>query len=69
MNIGVFAFIINMEKDGVLTTEILSLSMYSKVNPLNAMCLSVLILSLAVIPPLVGFIGKVYIKFSCEKNL
>ena len=61
MNIGVFTFIINMEKDGVLIADISSLSLYSKVDPVKSLFLSVLILSLAGIPPFVGFLGKVYI--------
>ena len=38
-----------------------SLSLYSKVNPARALFLSILILSLAGLPPLVGFFGKLYV--------
>jgi NADH-quinone oxidoreductase subunit N len=61
MNIGVFAFILNMEKDGRPVTDISALSMYSKVEPLRAAALMVLMFSLAGIPPLVGFFGKLYV--------
>ncbi len=61
MNIGVFTFILNMERDGVAVTDISALGMYSKAQPFRALCLALLILSLAGIPPLVGFIGKIYI--------
>ena len=61
MNIGVFAFILNMEKDGQAVTDIASLNMYSRVEPLRAADLMVLMFSLAGIPPLVGFFGKLYV--------
>ncbi|NOX72733.1 MAG: NADH-quinone oxidoreductase subunit NuoN [Alphaproteobacteria bacterium] len=61
MNIGVFAFILNMEKDGRAVTDIAALNMYSRVEPLRAAALMVLMFSLAGIPPLVGFFGKLYV--------
>ena len=67
MNIGVFAFILNMERDGVAVTNIQSLSMYSEVSQGQTFLLSILLFSLAGIPPLVGFFGKFYI-FSSAIN-
>jgi len=61
MNLGVFAFILNMEKDGRAVTDIRSLGMYSKVSPGRAMALAILMFSLAGIPPLVGFFGKLFV--------
>lgn len=61
MNIGVFAFILNMEKDGRAVTDIASLNMYSTVEPLRAAALMVLMFSLAGIPPMVGFFGKFFV--------
>ena len=60
-NIGVFAFILNMEKDGRAVTDISALSLYSRVAPGRALALLVLMFSLAGIPPLVGFFAKLYV--------
>lgn len=61
MNIGVFAFILNMEKDGQAVTDISALGLYSRVDPMRAAALGLLMFSLAGIPPLVGFFGKFYV--------
>lgn len=61
MNIGVFAFILSMERDGRPVTDIDALHMYSKAEPLKALAMLVLLFSLAGVPPLVGFFGKFYV--------
>jgi len=61
MNVGVFAFILNMERDGQAITDINALNMYSRTEPLRAAAMMVLLFSLAGIPPLVGFFGKLYV--------
>jgi NADH-quinone oxidoreductase subunit N len=61
MNIGVFAFILNMEKDGKPVTDIAALGLYSRREPGRAAALAVLMFSLAGVPPLVGFFGKFYV--------
>ncbi|KIN72981.1 NADH-quinone oxidoreductase subunit NuoN [Sulfitobacter guttiformis] len=61
MNVGVFAFILLMEKDGQPVTEISSLNMYSRNNPGRALTLLVLMFSLAGVPPFLGFFGKLYV--------
>jgi len=58
MNIGTFAFILTMEKDGRHITEISAVSSLAKREPTKAMALLVLMFSLAGVPPLVGFFGK-----------
>lgn len=61
MNVGVFAFILNMEQDGNQVTDIGSLGLYSRREPARAAAMAVLLFSLAGIPPLVGFFGKFYV--------
>jgi NADH-quinone oxidoreductase subunit N len=61
MNVGVFAFILNMERDGTPVTDIYALGQYSLAEPTRALCLGVLLFSLAGVPPLVGFFGKFYV--------
>lgn len=61
MNVGTFAFILSMERDGRLVTDINSLKMYSKKQPLMALVVLVMMFSLAGVPPLLGFFGKFYV--------
>jgi len=61
MNIGVFAFILSMERDGKPITDISALNQLSKAEPLKAAAMLVLMFSLASIPPMVGFFGKFYV--------
>ncbi len=61
MMLGIFAFILNMEKNGVLVTDIYSLAKYSESNPATSFAFSLILFSLAGIPPLAGFICKLYV--------
>jgi len=61
MNVGTFAFILSMERDGAPVTDIRSLNMYSKTDPMKAFAVLILMFSLAGVPPLVGFFGKYYV--------
>ena len=58
MNIGTFAFILSMEKDGTPVMTIDALSLYSKRAPGKALAMLVLLFSLAGVPPMLGFFGK-----------
>jgi len=58
MNIGTFAFILGMEKDGQPVTDISALNMYSKRAPGKALAMLVLLFSLAGVPPMLGFFAK-----------
>lgn len=61
MNVGTFAFILSMEKDGQPVTDIASLNMYSKQSSGRALALLFLLFSLAGVPPFLGFFGKLYV--------
>jgi NADH-quinone oxidoreductase subunit N len=61
MNVGTFAFILSMEREGRPVTEIASLHMYSKAEPGRALAMLILLFSLAGVPPLLGFFGKLYV--------
>jgi NADH-quinone oxidoreductase subunit N len=58
MNVGTFAFILSMEKDGQPVTDISALNLYSKREPIKALALMVLMFSLAGVPPMLGFFAK-----------
>ena len=61
MNVGTFAFILSMERDGQPVTDIRSLNMYAKAEPGRALAMLILLFSLAGVPPLLGFFGKFYV--------
>ena len=61
MNVGTFAFILSMERDGRPVTDIESLNQFAKSEPAKALAVLLLMFSLAGVPPLVGFFGKFYV--------
>ena len=61
MNIGTFAFLMTMEKDGQPVTDIQSLNLLAKTKPGKALAVMVLMVSLAGIPGTIGFFGKLYV--------
>ena len=70
MNIGMFAFILTMERDGRPVSDIASLHMYSQKEPLKALCVAALMFSMAGVPPFVGFFGKFYVlRAAYEANM
>lgn len=58
MNIGVFAWILSLERDGEPVTDLASLNQFAKVAPLTAFAVMVLMFSLAGVPPMLGFFAK-----------
>jgi NADH-quinone oxidoreductase subunit N len=58
MNVGTFAFILSMERDGAPVTDIDSLNLYSRKEPVKALAMLVLLFSLAGVPPMLGFFAK-----------
>jgi len=61
MNLGVFACILTMRRGGRMVENIDDLAGMSKSHPMVAAALTVLMFSMAGIPPLAGFFGKLYI--------
>jgi NADH-quinone oxidoreductase subunit N len=61
MNLGVFAFILTMERDGQPVESIADLAGLSRTRPGQAMALAILMFSLAGVPPLVGFFAKFFV--------
>jgi len=61
MNIGTFAFILSMRREGSHVSDIKSLGMYSRQAPAKALALLVLLFSLAGIVPMIGFLAKLYV--------
>jgi NADH-quinone oxidoreductase subunit N len=61
MNVGTFAFILSMQRDGQPVTDIKGLNMYARANPTRALAMLILLFSLAGVPPFLGFFGKLYV--------
>jgi len=61
MNLGIFLFILNMQRDQISVTSIKDLSGLYRTQPLTAGCVSIILFSMAGIPPMAGFIGKLII--------
>ncbi|MBP6768518.1 MAG: NADH-quinone oxidoreductase subunit NuoN [Reyranella sp.] len=58
MNVGTFAFILSMERDGAPVVDITSLNLYARKEPVKALALMILLFSLAGVPPTLGFFAK-----------
>ena len=58
MNVGTFAFILSMERDGLPVTDLASLNRFAWTDPVKALALLVLMFSLAGVPPMLGFFAK-----------
>ena len=61
MSLGTFACILAMRRRGQMLEKIEDLSGLSKTNPAIAVALAIFMFSMAGIPPLAGFFGKLYV--------
>jgi NADH-quinone oxidoreductase subunit N len=61
MNVGTFACILCMRRNGRMVEDISDLRGLSKSHPMMAVALMIFMFSLAGIPPVAGFFGKLYI--------
>lgn len=59
--LGVFAVILAMRRNGVMLEKISDLGGLSRQRPVLALALTLLLFSLAGVPPLAGFYGKFYV--------
>ena len=61
MNIAIFAFLLSLKSSNGFVEKIDELSGLSKSNPLIGLSLAIIMLSMAGIPPFIGFFGKFYV--------
>ena len=61
MNISVFAILLSLKKSDKYVEKINELSGLSKTNPVVSASLAIIMLSMAGIPPFIGFFGKFYV--------
>ncbi|WP_419796737.1 MAG: NADH-quinone oxidoreductase subunit NuoN [Terasakiella sp.] len=64
MTLGTFGCILSMKRNGQNVENISDLAGLSKSNPLMAAALAIFMFSMAGIPPLAGFFGKLYVFLS-----
>ncbi len=68
MNIAIFAIILSIKIKNEFLIEINDLSGLSKSNPIVSLSLAILMLSMAGIPPFIGFFGKFYVFIAAIKQ-
>jgi NADH-quinone oxidoreductase subunit N len=61
MNVGTFAVIVAMRRNGKAVEEIDDLAGLGRTDPATALWMAVFMFSMAGIPPLAGFFGKLYV--------
>jgi NADH-quinone oxidoreductase subunit N len=61
MNLGTFAVIVSMRRNGRATENIEDLAGLGRTDPAMALWMAVFMFSMAGIPPLAGFFGKLYV--------
>ncbi len=67
MSAGAFGCVMMMRRDGHPVEDIRSLSGLSRTRPLLAITISIFMFSMAGIPPLAGFFGKMYVVLAAVK--
>ncbi len=67
MNIGAFSCILCMRRSDKMVEKISDLAGLSKSHPMTALAMAIFMFSMAGIPPLAGFFGKLYIFLSAVR--
>jgi len=68
MNVSVFSIILSLKKSNKYVEKIIELNGLSKSNPILSVSLAIIMLSMAGIPPFMGFFGKFYVFFAAIEN-
>ena len=68
MNIAIFAILLSIKVKNEYLVNINDLKGISKSNPIVSLCISIIMLSMAGIPPFIGFFGKFYVFISAIEN-
>ena len=68
MNIGIFTIILSLKIKDHYVESLNDLSGMSKKNPIFSLCIAIVMISLAGIPPFAGFFGKFYIFIAALKS-
>ncbi len=58
MNVGVFAWILSLERDGQPVADLAGLNQFARTEPVKALAVLILFFSLAGVPPMLGFFAK-----------
>ena len=61
MNVGAFCCVLGMRRNGGMVESIQDLAGLARTQPLMALAMALLMFSMAGIPPLAGFFGKLYV--------
>ena len=67
-SLGIFSFLMMLRKEEKQLVNITSIAGLSKSQPAISLCLAILLLSLAGIPPFAGFFAKLYIFIAAVEN-
>ena len=70
MNVSIFAILLSIKYKNQYIEKIEDMSGLSKIHPIISLCVAIIMLSMAGVPPFAGFFGKFYIFISAvEANL
>ena len=68
MNIAIFTILLSIKVKNEYLVNISDLKGISKSNPIVSLCIAIIMLSMAGIPPFIGFFGKFYVFIAAIEN-